>query len=537
MSPSQRVRARFCTHPWRFFVVLAAASILLLFQTASVLAASGNTAPSLQTKGGAVEAVALDVLCVDGLVINHEEEPMSGWTVIATYVGDDGFFEPLTAESNRRGQFHFDLPTTGRWLFEVVVPDAWAPVTDPSFEINVTYGELDCIQIRFKLEQFVTVYVHKIDDEHQPLAGWTIIATPGPNDPFNEPQEEVTDENGIATFHLPPGDWTFTEVAPPGVDFIAISPVDGEQSLRVAAPGPYTIRFKNQLFPRNGCIEVVKRDVPPDGMGEPFGLEGWPIQVVRMNGTIAAEGETDAFGRIVFRGLPFGPYTVREIMQRGWVPASPTSYRVVLTREDDSCQLIEFYNQQEEKGYCIVGRKLDENGEVGIPGWEITAEPLEDGGFVPEPVLTDGEGRYRIDLPLDDYRIPGSTYTVCEEVRDGWTPASPTCYEVVLPMHEDICVWVDDFVNRQTRRDVEEAPPAGPPHEEPEDRPRHDDRMDRHDHGKDGGKCEAVHVVKRGDTLSKIARRYGSSVKALVRANPNIHNPNRIFVGQRICVP
>ncbi len=48
-----------------------------------------------------------------------------------------------------------------------------------------------------------------------------------------------------------------------------------------------------------------------------------------------------------------------------------------------------------------------------------------------------------------------------------------------------------------------------------------------------GGK---VHVVRRGDTLAKVAVRYGVSVAALSRAN-NLRNPNLIYVGQRLWIP
>jgi len=45
-----------------------------------------------------------------------------------------------------------------------------------------------------------------------------------------------------------------------------------------------------------------------------------------------------------------------------------------------------------------------------------------------------------------------------------------------------------------------------------------------------------VHVVRRGDTLAKIALRYGVSVTALSRAN-NVRNANVIYVGQRLVIP
>lgn len=45
-----------------------------------------------------------------------------------------------------------------------------------------------------------------------------------------------------------------------------------------------------------------------------------------------------------------------------------------------------------------------------------------------------------------------------------------------------------------------------------------------------------VYVVHCGDTLTKIARWYGTSVWAICRAN-NIWNPNYIYVGQRLIIP
>ena len=43
--------------------------------------------------------------------------------------------------------------------------------------------------------------------------------------------------------------------------------------------------------------------------------------------------------------------------------------------------------------------------------------------------------------------------------------------------------------------------------------------------------------VKKGDTLSAIAKRMGTSVKALMAANKNIKNANMIRIGQTIKVP
>lgn len=46
-----------------------------------------------------------------------------------------------------------------------------------------------------------------------------------------------------------------------------------------------------------------------------------------------------------------------------------------------------------------------------------------------------------------------------------------------------------------------------------------------------------VYVVQRGDTLSAIAQRNHTTVAAILALNPQIRNPDRLFVGQRILLP
>ena len=46
-----------------------------------------------------------------------------------------------------------------------------------------------------------------------------------------------------------------------------------------------------------------------------------------------------------------------------------------------------------------------------------------------------------------------------------------------------------------------------------------------------------VYVVQQGDTLWKIAQRFGVSLDSLIAANPQLSNPNMLAVGQQINVP
>jgi LysM repeat protein len=50
------------------------------------------------------------------------------------------------------------------------------------------------------------------------------------------------------------------------------------------------------------------------------------------------------------------------------------------------------------------------------------------------------------------------------------------------------------------------------------------------------GTCSAWYTVQRGDTLSGIAAHFGTTVPALMAAN-NLHNPNLIYAGQKLCIP
>ena len=48
--------------------------------------------------------------------------------------------------------------------------------------------------------------------------------------------------------------------------------------------------------------------------------------------------------------------------------------------------------------------------------------------------------------------------------------------------------------------------------------------------------CAAIHMIKRGQNLTSIAKHYGVGLNQLAQAN-NIHDINRIYVGQRLCIP
>lgn len=46
-----------------------------------------------------------------------------------------------------------------------------------------------------------------------------------------------------------------------------------------------------------------------------------------------------------------------------------------------------------------------------------------------------------------------------------------------------------------------------------------------------------THTVKKGDTLSSIAQKHDASLQTILNLNPQIKNPNLIFIGEKINLP
>ena len=55
--------------------------------------------------------------------------------------------------------------------------------------------------------------------------------------------------------------------------------------------------------------------------------------------------------------------------------------------------------------------------------------------------------------------------------------------------------------------------------------------------GKGGAQAASPYTIKRGDTLSQIAKKKGVSLKSLMDANKGIKNANKINSGQKIKIP
>lgn len=518
--------------PWRVRTLLAVILALgLLIPMVSAYAQDQNTAVTPNDK-----------ICVEGSVINFNEVPLSDYTWTINYGPAGSTDEPSTVTTDEYGKFKIEEGlSVGDWTFSLdpTVNGPWEGITALSFNVPLKYGSDACVQVRWKLVRRVPVIVTKIDDQHNPLNGWTIRADPARGNWFASPVQEVTGDSnkgfpqGQAIFYLTEGQWNFREHAPAGVHYTPIVPTDGRQSLLVewkdadqnGQPDPIYLRFKNRVT-EYGCIDVYKYDVPVREGEAATPLPGWKITVKRANGTVVATGYTDAAGKVTFSNLPFGPYTVIEELRAGWTPAYPTGFTAEVTQAEP-CVEVNFINEQ-DFGYSFVGRKIDTNGKVGLPDWKITIKPLDKGGALPlngaeengtAYVLTDGLGNYRFDFATNDYRVPGARYQICEEQKAGWLPHTPLCYNVRLPSKPGSPVKVWDFENQQVGH--WESVIYGPAQ------------------GGSSGSCRFTVTVQPGDSLYGIGAAYGVSASAMLAANPWVYSRPHYYVypGDSVCVP
>jgi hypothetical protein len=435
--------------------------------------------------------------------VDDQHNGVAGWKIMAKSA--EGYeAEPVITDAD--GNFVFENLTLGTWTLWEEVQDGWTPITPSKFKVALTTASVapDCVPVRFKNRApDLCAEGFKVDENGKGLAGWKVTAYPLSNPDMA--LETLTDSTGRYRFNgLTLEDWVFevehqTGWKPINTDFVKVPIEAGKQCTQVPI-------FRNQS-PR-GCIEGYKRD------DLKVGLPGWNVSLQPVGSRKYLHAETDGTGYFRFDNLPVGKYDVWEEMQGGWTALTPTRVQVeILPSDEYTCETVEFINQQVPRDICIDGYKLDQVGNVGLPGVAVTAknkltnEKLE--------ATTDGLGYFRFsDLE------PGK-YEVSVQEPEGWVAVGPTTQVVSVAWPPKAQCVPMKFYDRQKG-----AKPDKPGYEYPKDGKPQEPPPG----------CGDWHQVAGGDTLAKIAGRYHVPMHDLQQAN-HIENPNVIYKGQKLCIP
>jgi len=273
----------------RTFILALAAALLMLLLVGSVAFADGNTT------GAAADAKG--VVCVDGYVINHREQPVDGTKttpplVVEALLGSATTDGTVATEANAQvvatatvgsnGYFKFTGLPAGYLNFRIQLPTGWdgiVPLARIDGVAETGFTQFDesstCYRILFKIRRLVTIPVLKweerLDGTVVPGENWSITATPS-GDPFAK-VVTATITSGQALLTLTPGTWTVAETVKNG--WVPLTPASVTRVVdQYQAPGAINpIVFKNREPVCNPKIVVTKvgYGTNVDGGKEPLG--------------------------------------------------------------------------------------------------------------------------------------------------------------------------------------------------------------------------------------------------------------------------
>jgi LysM repeat protein len=471
---------------------------------AVTLSGEGTDCADVRFKVEALPCLIVTKLDAGGQAGLSKKAGIPGWEMTATQ-GDIR----LTAVTDGQGRCYFYDLLPGKWTVTEESKVGWRPASNYGYEQSITLASPtkpgQCESLTFVNEQVHEgcIQVQKVDAVGVPLKDWKITLV---RDDGTQPSlTTYTDSAGYAVFDkLAMGQWTVTEA-----ENSWWRPVDAtEQAVNVTVPGHCeTVVFANEPL---GCVDGYKINHLEQG------LSRWTVMAFNEATGEVFTTTTDSNGYFMFKGLTLGAWTISEEIPEGWEPVTPPEF-VVEVKEPFVCEPVRFKNKTNYA--CVDVFKTDYTDGSGLPGWEISVKPAYGGEAVTGQ--TDGTGWVRF-----NGLTPGS-YVISEEAQAGWLPV--TNESVTVALSASGTCEVIEFVNIQ---DTAPPPKAVKPKPKPTPKPKPPKKYCPPPPKKG---CTTYYTVKKCDTLYSIARRNGTTVRRLTRAN-GLANPNVIYVGEVLCI-
>ncbi len=232
---------------------------------------------------------------------------------------------------------------------------------------------------------------------------------------------------------LAPGKYTVEEVVQSG--WLQTAPSwPGTFTVNVTAGGTVSgLQFGN--FQTITISGDTFNDLNGDGSqeaGEP-GLAYWTIQLLNSAGKVVATTKTNSLGNYSFPNVGPGTYTVKEILQSGWIqtaPAAPGTYTVTSASGQNQSglafgdfQLLTYsgtvYND-------VNGNGVMDKGDKNLKGWTIKLFDMM--GNLVASQTTNGNGTYSFG------NLGPGLWTITEVQQTGWyqTQPGPPSYSYII---------------------------------------------------------------------------------------------------------
>ena len=193
-----------------------------------------------------------------------------------------------------------------------------------------------------------------------------------------------------------------------------------------AAPFIGTYRPSNPLALFNGQDPngTWQLRLANDAIGDTGTLNSWSLHFT-LGEPLA---RTDLGGNYVFRGLPAGSYTVRELPEPGWSSTLPANGAAAVTVDGTTdVSGVNFGNKQTPavisgtKFNDLNGNGVRDPGEPALAGWTIFLDTNGNGRLDPgEPsTVTDSNGNWSLPVPAQ------GSYIAREVPQSGWGQTLP----------------------------------------------------------------------------------------------------------------
>jgi len=218
-----------------------------------------------------------------------------------------------------------------------------------------------------------SVEVRKTSEDGQNLGGITFKLDGSPSLPV---LTAVTDATGHATFtNVPVGSYVLSEDSGYGAQYVQAP----SQNITVTANQTTTANFENKLV--RGRIAFTKhREVYGSSTFEPF--PGVTFEIYNASGTKVSEVVTDANGRAVSAALPYGTYTVKEVLPANSPYATIPDFTVEIEINDVTVEMGVFQDRLVEGRIRIEKVDAESGDPIAYAGAEFKIKALANNTYV-----------------------------------------------------------------------------------------------------------------------------------------------------------